>query len=190
MAIAEGEPTARPTRALDDEQLSVRWPGVWTGFLIGMGILSILTALGMAVGVSAANTNVALWWGAISFMIAMFLGGAISARWVTGTLTGVLQGALVWVLAVASVFLLGGFGISLGAHGLFAAMNSPAMNAAMQQMAANANQAMSQVGTTGTNAVQSAAPAAWVTFVVLALTAIAAIIGGLAGQQREARSLA
>ncbi len=189
MAIPEGDPIARPTRAFDYAQLSVRWPGVWTGFLIGMGILVILTALGIAVGTSAANTSVALWWGGISFLIAMFLGGAIAARWVTGTLTSVLQGGLVWVLAVASVFLLASFGISLGAQGLFAAFNSPAMNSMMQQMANNANQAMNQVGTTGTNAVQSAAPAAWITFVVLIVSAIVAIIGGLVGQQKEVRPL-
>ncbi len=189
MATPEGEPVVRPARAFDYAQLSVRWPGVWTGFLIGVGVLVILTALGAAVGTSAANTKLALWWGGISFLIAMFIGGAVSARWVTGALTSVLQGALVWVLAVVSVFLLASFGISLGTQGLFAAMNPPALNNAMQQMAANANQAMSQVGTSGTSAVQSAAPAAWITFVVLAISAIAAIVGGVVGQRQEIRAV-
>ncbi len=188
MAIPEEEPVPveRSARIVDYAQLSVRWPGVWTGFLIGVGILVILTALGMAVGASAANTKLALWWGGISFLIAMFLGGAVSARWVTGGLTSVLQGALVWVLAVVCVFLLTGFGISLGAQGLFAAMNSPALNNAIQQMASNANQVASQVGTSGTaNTLQSAAPAAWITFIVLCVSALAAIVGALAGSQKH-----
>ncbi len=199
------DPVVRAQRAADEPVLAdrpvvevvrrtVRWPGVWAGFLIAMGVLVILTALGLAVGATAISNSGnaaglgrgAAWWGGISFLIALFIGGAVSARWVTGSLTSVLQGALVWVLAVVAVFYMATAGISLGAQGLFAALSSPA-NSAMQQMANNINQA-TQVGTTGTNAAaaaQSAAPTAWVTFIVLCISAIAAIVGGLAGRQKD-----
>ncbi len=183
-----------PARTFVPVQLSVRWPGVFAGTLIAMGVLVILTALGLAVGATTANSagaalgRAAAWWSGISFLIALFIGGAVAARWVTGGLTSVLQGALVWVLAIVSVFYLAGAGISLGAQGLFAAMNSPGLNSAIQQMASNANQVASQVGTSGTtNALQSAAPAAWITFNVLCVSALAAIVGALVGSQKDAR---
>src|SRR5512146_2506485 len=142
MALPE-EPVSRTPRAFEYVQMSVRWPGVWAGLLIAMGVLVILTALGLAVGATAVGNNGATqalgrgaaWWGGISFLIALFIGGAVSARWVAGALTSVLQGALVWVLAIVAVLYLAGAGISLGAQGLFAAMGSPALNQAMEQMA-------------------------------------------------------
>jgi hypothetical protein len=186
------------TRVDHPVYLSVRWPGVWTGLFIAMGVLVILTALGVAVGattVSNSGTTQALskgaaWWGGISFLIALFIGGAVAARWVTGGLTSVLQGALVWVLAVVAVLYLAGTGISLGAQGLFAAMGTPGLNSAMEQMANNMGQVASQVGTTGTvNTAQSVAPTAWITFIVLCVSAIAAIIGAIVGRQKEVRPL-
>ncbi len=178
--------------------LMVRWPGVWTGLFIAMGVLVLLTALGLAVGATTVgNTGTtqaiskgAAWWGGISFLIALFIGGAVSARWVTGGLTSVLQGALVWVLAVVAVLYLAGAGISLGAQGLFAAMGTPSLNSAMQQMANDMGQVASQVGTTGTvNTAQSVAPTAWITFIVLCVSAAAAIIGAAVGRQKDVRPL-
>lgn len=195
MALPE-EPLPRTSRVVvDPVQFSVRWPGVWTGFLIAIGVFLILTALGLAVGATTLNntgnaqavSNAALWWGGISFLIALFLGGAVSARWVTGGMTSVLQGALVWVLAVVAVLGLASFGISLGAQGLFASLGTHVVYGA--DMAQLANGITNQVGTTGTNAVPSAEPAAWITFVVLCVSAIAAIIGGLVGRQRAIRPL-
>ncbi len=197
MALPEEplEPFER-SRTFAPVQLSVRWPGVFAGTLIAMGVLVILASLGLAVGATTATNgselgHAAAWWGGISFLIALFIGAAVAARWVAGALTSVLQGALVWVLSVVAVFYLAGAGISLGAQGLFAAMNSPAFNSAMQQMASNANQVASQVGTSGTmNAAQSAAPAAWITFIVLCVSALAAIIGALVGSRKDVRPLA
>ncbi len=182
-------------------RVSVRWPGVWTGFLIAMGIFIILAALGAAVGATSVsdtgNTQAvakgAAWWAGISFLIALFIGGAVSARWVTGGLTSVLQGALVWVLAVGAFIALASFGITLGANGLFASLSSGMVNnAALQQMAGAMNQMgqSGQVGTTGTvQAAQSVAPAAWVTFIVLIVSAIAAILGAVAGRQKYVRPI-
>ncbi len=195
MALPE-EPLPRPTRAVvEPVQLAVRWPGVWTGVLIAIGVYIILAALGLAVGATSpgssgygqAVVNGAAWWGGISFLIALFIGGAVSARWVTGGLTSVLQGALVWVLTVVGILALASFGISLGAHGLFAQLSSRVMTSA--DMAQLANGITNQVGTTGTIGVQTVEPAAWSTFIVLCVSAIAAIIGGVVGRQRHVRPL-
>ena len=196
--VARVDEPMPPTRAAVPVYLGVRWPGVWTGLFIAMGVLVLLTALGLAVGATSVSSTgtttqalsrAAAWWGGISFLIALFIGGAVSARWVTGGLTSVLQGALVWVLAVVAVMYLAGAGISLGAQGLFAAIGSPTFNAAMEQMANNMNQA-NQVGTTGTlNVAQAVAPTAWITFVVLCVSAAAAIIGAVIGRQKEARPI-
>jgi hypothetical protein len=197
MALPE-EPVPRVTTAaaFDPVQVSVRWAGVWTGFLIAIGVFMILTALGLAIGVTAANntsTNTqavasgAAWWGGISFLIALFIGGAVSARWVAGGVTSVLQGALVWVLAVMAVIGLASFGISLGAQWMFAQLSTHIAN--NPDMAQFTNGIASQVGTTGTTATPTAEPAAWITFIVLCLSAIAAMVGGLVGRHRAIRPL-
>ncbi len=195
MALPE-EPLPRSSRVLvEPAYLAVRWPGVWTGFLIAIGVFVILTALGLAVGATTVSntgntqgvTTGAAWWGGISFLIALFIGGAVSARWVTGGLTSVLQGALVWVLAVVAVLALASFGISLGANGLFAGLGTRVlMNPDLAQLASPTG----QVGTTGTTAAaQSLEPTAWITFIILCVSAIAAIIGAAIGRQRVTRPI-
>ncbi len=195
MALPE-EPLPRGTRAVvEPVQLSVRWPGVWTGFLIAIGVFIILAALGLAVGATSMSNSGngqalatgAAWWAGISFLIALFIGGAVSARWVTGGLTSVLQGALVWVLTVVAVLAMASFGISLGTQGLFAQLSTRMMSS--PDMAQLANGITNQVGTTGTTAAQAAEPTAWITFIVLCVSAIAAIIGGLVGRQRVVRDV-
>lgn len=194
MALPE-EPLPHTPRTLEPVQFSVRWAGVWTGFLIAIGVFMLLATLGLAVGATTLNNtgntqavaSGAAWWGGISFLIALFIGGAVSARWVAGGMPSVLQGALVWVLAVIAVLGLANFGISLGAHGLFATLGNPAMMSS--DMAQLANGMANQVGTTGTVGVQTAEPTAWITFVVLCVSAIAAIIGAIAGRQRAIRPL-
>ena len=115
----------------------VRWGGVTSGFIIALGTILLLTALGLAIGITAVgdpraathNTVTGLGigagiWAALTLLIAYFLGGLVST-----TVTdrpdragALIHGALVWTLASVFLLWLLGQGISLGLSGLFGAL--------------------------------------------------------------------
>src|SRR5947208_12340766 len=75
----------------------VSWGGVWSGFCVGLGILVLLGALGMAVGTTmvgpglaapqAFGTRAGLWTIA-SALIALFTGGVVASRMGTAVTRG------------------------------------------------------------------------------------------------------
>lgn len=122
----------------------VRWGGVMSGFFVAIGVLMILGALGLAVGVTALGdprtatgetaSNLGIGagiWAFITLLIALFLGGMVST-----TVTdrpdrpgAIIHGALVWVLfSLFTVWLIAS-GVSLGLSGLFSAMSGFARGA-------------------------------------------------------------
>lgn len=126
------EPVVTATGTL--EGIRVSWGGVWSGFLIGMGILLLLTALGLAIGISAAGSAPpgegmnargfgigGAIWGGLSLLVALFVGGLVATR--VGTVfddtVALIQGALVWVLTTLAIIYLAGSGIGLVASGAF-----------------------------------------------------------------------
>jgi hypothetical protein len=117
----------------------VRWGGVTSGWVMALGTLLLLTALGLAIGITAmgdprtADSNTASGlgrgaglWGALTLLIASFLGGLVSTRVTDRPDRGgaVLQGALVWTLTSLMLVWLLGQGVSLGLSGLFGALSA------------------------------------------------------------------
>lgn len=113
----------QPGIALVGRQIS--WSGVWSGFLVAVGTLVLLTALGVAIGATVADvspgsaSNPQGWgigagvWGFVSVAVALFLGGMVAGRFgavpiVGSGATGAVEGMLVWVLAMLTVIVLGG----------------------------------------------------------------------------------
>jgi ElaB/YqjD/DUF883 family membrane-anchored ribosome-binding protein len=118
------------------EEGRVSWGGVWSGFLFGMGVLLLLSTLGLAIGVSAADIpqrdlnssglgiGAAVWSGA-SLLIALFVGGLVATRvgMVFDRTAGMIQGALVWVLAILGIIYLAASGISLVTSSAFSLLS-------------------------------------------------------------------
>lgn len=117
----------------------VRWGGVMSGFVMALGILLLLTALGLAIGISALGdprtpgdagaTASGLGigagvWTAIALLLAHFLGGMVSTRVTDRPDRGgaVIHGTLVWTLCSVFVLWLLGQGVSLGLSNLFGAL--------------------------------------------------------------------
>jgi hypothetical protein len=110
----------------------VSWGGVWSGFLVGLGALLLLSTLGLAIGISAVDVRpgqagvrglgvgAAVWTG-LSLLISVFIGGLVAARTslVADRGAAMLQGTLVWVLATLGLIYLAASGVSLGAGALF-----------------------------------------------------------------------
>jgi hypothetical protein len=114
----------------DAEGLRVSWGGIWAGVLTGLGVLILLAALGLAVGITAVDPRLteaqtlgigAGIWAAVSLLLALFIGGMVATR--TGMVydrtTGMFEGALVWVLSVLLIGYLAASGIGMVAGGAF-----------------------------------------------------------------------
>lgn len=110
-------------RATGLDGLRVSWGGVWGGVLVSLGSLILLSALGVAVGVTAIDPStaeperlvtLATFWGAASLLASLFLGGLVSTR--TGMVydraTGLFEGVLVWVVAVLLTVAFAGSGMT------------------------------------------------------------------------------
>jgi hypothetical protein len=115
----------------------VRWGGVMSGFVVAMGTILLLTALGLAIGITTlgdprASTDYiesglgigASLWGAITLLLACFLGGMVSTRVTDRPDRGgaFIHGTLVWTLVAVFLLWLVGQGISFGLSNLFSAL--------------------------------------------------------------------
>lgn len=114
------------------EGARVSWGAVWSGLLVGLGALMLLSTLGLAIGISTADLGTgegagakglgigAGIWAGLTLLVALFIGGMVAARtgMITDQPTALLQGALVWVLAMLGIFCLAASGISFGAGAL------------------------------------------------------------------------
>jgi hypothetical protein len=126
-----------PTAAVPPVGPRVRWGGVSSGFIIALGTILLLTALGLAVGITtvgdprtatpdtASGLGIGAGiWAAVTLLIAHFLGGLVSTTVTDRPDRGgaLIHGALVWTLASVFLLWLIGQGISLGLSGLFGAL--------------------------------------------------------------------
>jgi hypothetical protein len=123
----------------------VRWSGVMSGVFVAIAALLLLTALGLAVGITvfgdprAATGETASGlgigagiWAFITLLVALFFGGMVSTQ-VTDLpdrAAAVIHAVLVWVLFLLFIFWLMVSGISLGLTGLFGVMGELVRGAA------------------------------------------------------------
>jgi hypothetical protein len=127
--VAERRRLAYPA-TLRADGMRVSWGGVFGGVLVAIGFLLLMTALGVAVGISAAQpgeteaqtlgTGAGIWAG-VSLLLALFIGGWVATRIgaiFDGT-TGFFEGALVWVVSVLLILYFASTGISMLAGGAF-----------------------------------------------------------------------
>jgi len=116
--------------ALRADGMRVSWGGVFGGVLVALAFLLLMTALGLAVGISAAQPGEtdtgtlgvgAGIWAAVSLLVALFIGGWVSTRIgaiFDGT-TGFFEGTLVWVVSVLLMLYMASSGIGMLTGGAF-----------------------------------------------------------------------
>jgi hypothetical protein len=133
------ETAVAPTDLITPIGLRVRRGGVMSRFVVAIGTLMLLGALGLAVGITAigdprAATGEAAAglgmgagiWAFITLLVSVFLGDMVSTK-VTDRpdrLGAVIHGTLVWVLFSLFLVWLIASGISLGFTGLFSIVGS------------------------------------------------------------------
>jgi hypothetical protein len=109
---------------LRGEGAKVSWGGIFGGVLVAVGLLFLLAALGVAVGISATDpgqtqastlgAGAGIWTG-LSLLVALFVGGMVSTRIgnISDGTTGFFEGALVWVVSMLLMVYLASSGVSL-----------------------------------------------------------------------------
>jgi hypothetical protein len=132
------------TNILPPQGPRVHWAGVMSGFFVAIGVLMIMGALGLAIGVTALGDPRAATdetasglgigagvWAFITMLVALFLGGMVSTK-VTDRPDrpgAMIHGVLVWVLfSLFTVWMIAS-GVSLGLSGLFGALSGLARGA-------------------------------------------------------------
>jgi hypothetical protein len=168
--------------------MRVSWGGIIGGVLSAVGLLLLLAALGVAVGITAVDpqstrlgtvgTGAGIWTG-VSMLLALFVGGLVATRLgaTFDKTTSFFEGFLVWVVSLLLVAYLAASGVSSLAGGTFGMIGAEAMDQA--QADPQAVQQMAQ------DVKPQAARAAWVTFGALLLSLGAAVGGAMAGRRRQ-----
>jgi hypothetical protein len=201
----------------------VRWGPIIAGLFAALSTLAILTVLGIAVagsaydpGDNARNFGIGAGiWGAVSMLLAFFIGGWLAARSAAlrGHDSGVLNGSMVWAVAIPLMLymLMGGIGslfrttgsaLATGAQAASSAAAAGANKMSEQEMRDQAQTASAkiqsttqQVGAQVSNAVRdpnnqekaadTTAKSAWGTLASLLLGLAAAAFGGYVGSGRR-----
>ena len=201
----------------------VRWGSIIAGLFAALSTLAVLTVLGIAVagssydpGDNARNFGIGAGiWGAISMLLAFFIGGWLAARSaaVSDRNNGLLNGAMVWVVAIPlmlymlmgginSLFRTAGSAVATGtqaaATAAGAASTDPVNRQRMEDQAQTASakleattqqaqQKMQEITRPANQekAADTTAKGAWGTLVSLLLGLAAAAVGGLAGSRER-----
>jgi hypothetical protein len=112
------------------EGMKVSWGGIFGGVLVAIGLLLLLAALGVAIGISAAQpgeTEVSTLgagagiWAGVSLLVSLFVGGMVATRIgaISDGATGFFEGALVWVVSILLMVYFASSGVSMLAGGAF-----------------------------------------------------------------------
>lgn len=116
----------------------ISWGGVWSGLLVAIGVFLLLTVLGLAIGISAADVGPgedldarslgigAAVWSGLTLLVALFIGGmvATSTGMVYDYTSGMIEGVLVWVLTVLLLIYMASSGISMLTSGVLGTLGS------------------------------------------------------------------
>lgn len=156
---------------LDTEGTRVSWGGIWGGVIAALGILLLLTALGVAIGVStldAASADArtlglgAGIWAAAALLVSLFLGGMVATR-IGATFdraTGFWEGFLVWTVSMLVMGALAAGGFGMGA--MMAGIDGATLSLSQEN-----------------------ARAAWIGLGGLVLSLLAAVLGAMSGRRRS-----
>jgi hypothetical protein len=168
----------------------VQWGPIIAGVLTSIATLLILSVLGLAIGASvfeprdageSIGTGAAIW-GALSAIVAFFLGGWVAAKTaaVGGPGSGMINGLMVGATILALLLWLVGSGIA----SIVGAIGSNIVDIAnlAQDQGQTAQQAQQQAQTADPQqAFENVRDSAWGTLAGLLLPLIAAAVGGYLG---------
>jgi len=159
----------------------VEWAPTWGGMFVSLGVLLLLSALGVAVGIGTGATGVAIW-GAISIIVAFFVGGWFCGRTLNfaSSFVAAAHGLLVWAVSIVFAIVFAITTTLLGVSSLSQAVHT-AIIANLLGPITGITTAPAAPGTAASAAVTSS----WVTFIILFLGVAACVIGAKVGNSSE-----
>lgn len=181
----------------------VQWGPVLAGLVVGIATLLVLTVLGLAIGTSAFEPGktsglgtAAGIWGAVSAIIAFFLGGWVAAKTaaVGGRGSGMINGLVVGATALTLILylttsglgnLLGTVGNNIGSIANVVQDQTQATDTSTTQVQNQAQSTANQVVSIAQQNYDTAKNAAWGTFIGIVLALAAAAIGGMLGYNQR-----
>lgn len=175
------------TGLFSTEGIRVSWGGIFGGVMVAVGLLLLLAALGVAVGITAVDpqstglgkigVTAAIWTG-VSLLLALFLGGLVASRLgaTYDRTTSFFEGFLVWIVSLLLVAYLATSGMNWLAGDTFTIMG------------ATPDLSMTAPPDVVEQIKPQAAKTAWLTFGSLVLSLGAALIGAMAGRRRQPTS--
>ena|SRR5205823_2168362 len=165
--------------------MRVSWGGIFGGVLAAVGLLLLLAALGVAIGITAVDPRstplgqlgigAGIWTG-VSLLLSLFLGGLVASRLgaTFDRTTSFFEGFLVWVVSLLLVAYLAASGMAWVAGDAFSMMGA-------QPELSITPEAVQEIQ-------PPAAKTAWLTFGSLVLSLGAALSGAMAGRRRQTLS--
>lgn len=170
----------------------IDWRAVFAGALAGFAVTLILTTLGAAIGITAADaadrgnaatigTGAGIWW-LITALVAGIIGGSVVARtaYRGPAYSPVLYGTLVWVVGAIILLLLLAIGVGNVMGGLGAGMSVAAQRGSAGMTPADSVRATQQAAEVG-------AGAAWGLFISQIVAVGASIFGAARRRPAEQR---
>jgi len=200
VAVFDNDNVVEASRPLD----RIRWGAVLAGLVTALSTLVVLSLLGLAIGLTTYESGDQLGnfgigagiWGAVSTLVAFFLGGWIAARTaaVGGRNNALLNGAMVWAVAIPLIIYLLGSGVgsimNMATDAAAATVPALTQDANGTDAAASANTVQEQAQqvdpATVNNVAEDAGNASWGTLGALLLGLLAALGGGLTGKREGA----
>lgn len=172
------------TGLFSTEGIKVSWGGIFGGVMVAVGLMLLLAALGVAIGITAVDpqstqlgrlgVGAGIWTG-VALLLALFLGGLVASRLgaTYDRSTSFFEGFLVWIVSLLLVAYLAASGMGWVAGDTFNIMGA-APDLSMSAPPDVVEQIKPQ-----------AAKTAWITFGSLVLSLGASLIGAMAGRRRQ-----
>jgi len=145
---------------------------------VSLGVLILLSSLGLAIGVGTGATAAGVW-GAISVIIGFLVGGWFTGRTLDAldSLVAAAHGILVWAVALVLTLIFAVVTTFLGISSLSSGAHLPYIANILGPLGYTAT--APSAATTAATAVASS----WITFLVLLLSLIGAAVGAVIGNQ-------
>lgn len=181
--LRPGGPAIGPEAAPFFGRGLVEWSPTWGGMFVSLGVLLLLSALGVAIGVGTGATGVAIW-GAISLIVAFFVGGWFTGRTLTdySSVVASAHGLLVWAVSTVFVIVFTIMTTLLGVGALASAVRTALLANVLGPFTGIAAPA-------APGAASTAVTSSWITFIVLLLGVAACVIGAVVGNSTASRQI-
>jgi hypothetical protein len=167
----------------------ISWGAIFAGALLALGLYSLLTFLGGAVGLSISDRvrpttlkNTAIAWALLTLVVSVFVGGVVASQFTVGEtkMEALLYGVIMWALLFGFLATLSALGVRSGFHAMAGVTDSA--QAGRNNVNAQTQPRNAAEDTTNEEATKEALTRlTWYAFIGTWVSMIAAAVGACVG---------